>query len=213
MEGLDRSGSVQTLFRDRMRREGRIDEYNARIEELAVARGNKFGERQRASWEVMREMGYQGPKEERRLADRHNQEQGAIVEEMHMFESLNNLHESITLKMPHLPASAPPAKEMDWVGGHPALNRLDFQRDKTKNIVITIDDVMNAPHGPAPSRRAVNMLINWANRPNEFHKQLLAEHKKAAAAAEDPAVEEQRRDITLKEVRDILEQILVPKKK
>lgn len=67
--------------------------------------------------------------------------------------------------MGELPQTAPAARELAWIRSHPAMSRHARTDDA---VVITADDVRDAP-----SRSAANQLQHWANRPNDFFKQLM----------------------------------------
>lgn len=167
--------TMAKLFGMRMEREGRSKEYNARIKEV-MADGKPFFQ---ARILVMKEFGYAGPEAERSFAEEHKREQRKAVE----MEILGEVREEARVKtfedaIVMITGTASPAAEIEWVRSHPAMSRWDRQRDKTKPVEITADDILYAPHGQAPSRSAVNQLIHWANRPGEFYKQILSEHRK-----------------------------------
>ena len=84
-----------------------------------------------------------------------------------------------------LPDTCGPARELDWVRAHPAMGRLARSKDKTVDIEISVDDVLDPLHGAAPSKGAVAMLQYWSNRPQKFWEMLLSEHKKQIST-EDP---------------------------
>ena len=83
--------------------------------------------------------------------------------------------------------------EMQWVAAHPAMSRKD-RSEEDKRIIINREDILNAPHGQAPSRRAVQSLQHWSNDPRKFQEILLAEYKeekkKLSSAATGDTAEE-----------------------
>jgi len=204
MEPLTRNSNIVALFRHRMERLGRTAELESRVKAHTIE--NDPLSTGRAIWKVMKEMGYKDAKEERWLFEQWRREQAATANESRVVRISSELLAGLE-KIPHLPAVASPASEFEWVGGHPAMMRQDLQRDKTVEVHITMDDVVNAPHGPAPSRRAVTMLVNWANRTAKFHDQMIAEHKKAAFVGNEDQTNEASHDPTLKEVREMIERM------
>ena len=96
-----------------------------------------------------------------------------------------------------LPDKSSFSTEIDWIRSHPAMVR-GYRGDKLKDVVLTADDVLRAPCGPAPSKAAVYSLQHWANHVSEFHKMMLSEHKKRQEDAKpDESVE---RDMGLDEI-------------
>lgn len=103
-----------------------------------------------------------------------------------------------------LPNRAAKAVEMDWVAAHPAMSRLARAVDKTRDVRLTADDILNAPHGPAPSKWAANALQNWVNKPGKFFEVMLSEDKKLK---EEQGKGRMRKDVGIAEVERILAQI------
>lgn len=170
------------LFVERMEREGRGKELRARIKAL-MEDGLYWSQAQR---QANKEFGYVGAKEERALAAEYEVSKRKEIER----EILGEVREEVRAKtfedaIELVTKTTSPAAEIEWIRAHPAMSRLDRQKDKTKPVQITADDILYAPHGPAPSRSAVNQLIHWANRPGEFYKQILAEHRKRVESGDD----------------------------
>lgn len=92
-------------------------------------------------------------------------------------------------KFESLPDAASPASELDWIRSHPAMLRLDRIKDRTKDtrVILEVDDITPS-HGEAPSKAAVTMLQHWSNKPDEFHKNLLAEQRKATKIDPDGSI-------------------------
>jgi len=103
-----------------------------------------------------------------------------------------------------LPPTASPSVEMDWVKSHPAMTRKDRQKNTDDKILITPDDILNAPNGKCPSRSAAQMLQHYANKPDAFFKELLSETKKAKSQ-EDEVEAEKRAIKTNSEIADMLD--------
>ena len=70
------------------------------------------------------------------------------------------------------------------------MSRKDRSRNTTDRVLITPDDIHNAPNGPCPSRAAAQQLQHWANRPEQFFKDVLSETKKAKARNEEEEAKE-----------------------
>lgn len=167
--------TLPKLFEQRMDREGRIKEYRARVKAV-MDDGLMYNQARR---QTMKEFGYAGPDAERALNDEYERAKRNAVEreilgEVREETRVRTVEEAIDL----VTSTASPACEIEWVRAHPAMSRQARQRDKTKPVNVTADDILYAPHGPAPSRSAVNMLMNWVDRPHDFFKQILAEHRK-----------------------------------
>lgn len=167
------------LFCLRMKRDGRFQEFQTRYRELKPTFGNK------AKATAMREFGYinaqveraAAMQYERTLAARDASKRNAAMRGPHAFE--------VAFAM--LPDTAAPKTEMDWIRAHPAMMRKIRAKDTIATIQLTAQDVLSPPHGQAPSKSAVLALQHWANKPDEFFKMLMTEHKKnseAAASAE-----------------------------
>ncbi len=101
-----------------------------------------------------------------------------------------------------IPDRCPHSVALDWIASHPAMSRL--QEEGKATVVLTVDDVLNPPHGKAPSRGAVMALQNWANRPNKFYEMMLSEQKKQV---EDPEAKNVDLDPGLEEVERMLKQL------
>jgi hypothetical protein len=130
----------------------------------------------------MRRLGYEGPEKEKALYLEH--QRSLKHNEMQHFVAQNTKEWNKEMRMSlteealrDLPPTADPLAERNWVGAHPAMGRR-YETKKEENVVITADDILNAPHGPAPSRQAVNMLRLYAQTPKTFYDQILSEQKK-----------------------------------
>jgi len=100
-----------------------------------------------------------------------------------------------------LPVSAPSSVELQWIRTHPAMSRATRRgAHESGPIVVTASEVLEAPHGPAPSQGAARDLQYWVNNQREFYKTLLGEQKKSQAKPKDEELELE----SLKEVERLL---------
>jgi predicted alpha-1,6-mannanase (GH76 family) len=199
--------SGRRLFLERMRRDGRWREWQQKIKAKMAEMGKGFSV---ASWPTMREMGYVNSKTERELEaayldslieDKRKSKTEAIKEEIRRERSTANFEEAVG----SLPAKAPYQEEIDWIRAHPAMMRLSKSKDKTKQVQITVDDVLCAPHGKAPSQSAVYMLNHWANCPGKFFEKILDEHKKIKDSNEQ--IKSKSKDRGIDEIESLLDAV------
>jgi hypothetical protein len=183
--------NIKELFKNRMKREGRWTEWLAVLADVKQEMGRLD---QATHWEAMRRMGYKSPYIERKKWRKYEAlhfKAIAFVEEERLkremaemkrleLETVEQEQAKIDFETAFigLPNVAPPNEEWDWIGAHPAMMRQDRAPDKLKSVNLTADDVLKAPHGPAPSKRAVNQLQHWCNAPREFYKAMIGVHKK-----------------------------------
>jgi hypothetical protein len=199
--------SVRKLFVERMKREGRGQEWRTVIKQVMQDTGKRYSQ---AIWEAMRKMGYIGPEKEHQLHDEFQAKgqktklQRQIDEERQQIRE-ELMTESFEQVMKTLPNKAPISVEIDWIVAHPAMARRVRESDKTKNILITPEDILFAPHGPAPSKSAVVTLQHWAMFPQQFFKEILDEHLKHS---EDfPTTQDKQESDGLEEIEKMLKQI------
>lgn len=174
------------MFVERMRREGREQEWYSTVKAVRAdreARGDSAGFSQ-STWEAMRKLGYEGPKQERALYEEYLKREAmgklraqikAEQDEIREEQKAENFEQAVKM----LPDHAPTKVEIDWIRAHPAMARRARAKNNIDPVLIDVDDILCPPHGRAPSKSAVHQLQHWANSPNEFFKQLLAEQKKA----------------------------------
>ena len=79
-------------------------------------------------------------------------------------------------KVAGLPERASVTLEQNWIKNHPAMRRGTRAEDKSKDIILTLEDLKGAP-----SQWAVNQLQHWCNRTGEYFKTCLAEDRKQMA--------------------------------
>lgn len=104
-----------------------------------------------------------------------------------------------------LPDTANQQEEWDWVRVHPAMMYADRMAAKdTTKVIIRAEDILDPPHGCAPSKAAVSLLQCWVNNAKEFHKLYLTKKTtadtKSGEVVADPDIAEVER--LLKEVLD-----------
>lgn len=172
----------RVLFRQRMEREGRLQELNDRINEY-----RHLGKsRRQATSAVMREMGYAGPTKERQL---HEEAKGRAIihrnienQKRYAKKRLRKMrNKELFDAMDRLKANAPAEVEMDWVAAHykylAAIDQIaDEQADPVK---VTAEDVTDAP-----SRSAVGRLMVAVTDPLGWQKKRLDADKGKTSAGQ-----------------------------
>lgn len=179
------------IFEFRMEREQRLVEY--REEMKRQARDGRT--RLEARKEAQRKFGYTGLKEEREQYAEHLKasksglkKEGVNERSRRHYQKHKNLPFERALET--LPPTASPAAEMEWIKSHPAMSRKDRSRNTSDRVLVTPEDIHSAPNGPCPSRAAAQQLQHWANRPEQFFKDVLSETKKAKARDEEEEAKE-----------------------
>ena len=183
-----------------VKKEGAGAEFLERVEQLVSQNRNKPLV---ARKQAMEEFSYCLPVEEEDFPEEENTDKVEKNEKKAVERVERNL---LLPAMRGLPAVADPVAEMEWVSGHPAMMRADLLGVKGQRVQIRADDINRAPHGRAPSRRAVNSLINWVNRPDKFHDQIMGQLKKSGT---EHTKEEAEKDVdpSLSEVRKYIEEL------
>lgn len=214
MEGGKDKVSLQDMFQALMVNDGRGDEYKT-LHDQFIELDGRWGAESRTRWDVMKDMGYvkgDAKNIRRRYSALFGGDGGAKEEAVVQAQVAAYDLEKTLADMKDLAPVASPALELEWVGGHPAMMRSDLQvGNKAMPVLITPEDILAAPHGLPPSRRAVYRLVNWANRPDKFHEQLLGVDKKAEYVGGDAATKDEAADLTLQEVRELLKQFAAVK--
>lgn len=199
--------SLQDMFQALMVEDGRGDEYEE-LHKKFMEEDGRWGAESRTRWAVMKAMGYEegtANKWRKRYFETFGFDEDEIGAEQAR-EAVSELEK--TLASIALPPVASPALELEWVRGHPAMMRKDLKGENDRTPVrLTPEDILQAPHGPPPSRSAVNQLVNWANRPDKFNEQLLGVNRKAEYIGTDAAAKEEAEDMSLHEVRELLKQL------
>ena len=117
--------TARQLFVERMKREGREAEWHATLKKVMDETGKKFGQ---AAPQAMREMGYEGPKEERKLYDEHLANLHKTSAERALEKEVATAREDAKVArfeqaVALLPNNAPKAVELAWIEAHPAMAR------------------------------------------------------------------------------------------
>lgn len=199
---LNKPSTPRAMFGERMKREGRGDEWRSRVKQVMGEQGKTASAAQNI---VMREMGYEGPARERELWDEyvaslHKTGTQVEAERKEAAQAPIRRMQSFEAAMAALPPTAGPQEELDWVRAHPAMNRFYHRTDKTKDVILTADDIVNAP-----SKSAAQALQHWVNHPSEFWKQLLGEQKKQTDN-NGPGAGSTGPDMGIQEIESLLKQ-------
>jgi hypothetical protein len=122
---------------------------------------------QSARSKIAKEFGYIDAKDERRRFDNRHRVSSREYEQHD--KAVEEADRAVKEAMKGLPVTALPVEEADWIRGHPAMMRQSRTRTG-KLLLVTAEDITDAPHGPPPSQSAVISLQSWINRPDEFAK-------------------------------------------
>lgn len=198
--------STRRLFVARMIRSGREQEWYATVKKLQAETGKQFGA---ISMQAMQAMGYEGPDREREIDAAWQAEERAKLKtplQVQLAEiRAERVIETFEQALASLPDHAAVQDEMDWVRAHPAMFRKSRNTDKTKDILITLNDILHAGCGPAPSRSAVVTLQHWCNCPHEFFKGMLSEHKKITE--EEAKKNNAQRDVGIGDIERLINEV------
>lgn len=141
-----------------------VDAFEARAKQVSVECKIPI---QPARQKVAKEFGYVDAKDERRRFD--NRHRVNSQEHEKHDRAIEEAERSVAEAMKGLPVTAAPIEEADWIRGHPAMMRQARTR-AGRQLLVSADDITNAPHGLPPSQSAVIMLQSWINRPDDFAK-------------------------------------------
>ncbi len=172
--------SAELVFEDRLRREGRYDDFMVRANTLVRDGSMNILQARRS---LKEEFGYKGPTGEHAIEDVRLASEASDSLEMRRRLGYNPsvpstdqaLFES---KIASLPLEAEDLVEMNWLRRHPAIVRGSNTKSGTGTTVITLSDVFDSPAGPSPSQRCVYDLIYWSNHPTEFRKTVITAQRK-----------------------------------
>ena len=168
---------AETLFGERMEREGRGQEYRDKVREVMSRTGQRWGQ---GRWEAMRALGYvDGPTEHALHKEFLESERGRLIRDEE--EEIADEAADFEKKLRDLP-DAPPggdAENVAWVRAHPAMLRR-ARAQENEFVVLRLRDLYNAP-----SKVAVTMLQWYINNPDDFFKQIMSELKKKADSTGD----------------------------
>lgn len=180
--------TARAKFLGRIKRAGKLKELNNRVREMKNENGKTWNVN---LWAACREFGYIGPENEHKLHAEYEAqmkaEQDAVIQEkvdavVQQIQSAKTFEEALT----KLPVSAEAKAENDWILAHPAMARKARQKNNLEPVLITAADILEANHGPAPSRAAAIKLQHWANKPDEIFKALTGSVKKAPDSVDRP---------------------------
>jgi len=202
---------INSMFKDRMEREGRLPELRAVVREKMQETGMGYNAALQA---VRGYFGFVNTETELRLYREHRKNillSAAETEDVVQgaYERLESEERAFFAALATLPANAPKAREIEWIEAHPAMMRSTRNKANgyASNVVnITADDILRAPHGPCPSRAAAVQLQHWANNSTKFFEQIMSEAKKKSAegsSSSGPAVVEVEDDLS--ELDDLLD--------
>lgn len=179
-----------------MKREDRMEEYLEAIGHFQRSQGLLWGQaRQRAA----KNMGHVNAAKELELLRDHETEQLRAVERLRAEDEElalerrvqeRDLEEELEAfdKIVESLAAGPTSEDMTWVRTHSAMSRKQRLGD---DVVVTSEDIKDAP-----SRYAVNMLVNWVNEPKEFYKLVLQADKKRLQERSEEASESVEDDLS-----------------
>lgn len=164
---------AETLFVQRMRREGLYEEIRDRAQEYRIANNCTWRESIRG---IMDDYGFVSLDQERRLARIYRQSVKDLEKKMLEANSppsplqrvegaRQQIFEDV---LRELPDNANGNDEWDFIRSHPAMSRKARGSNTAADVLLTIDDITE-PH-KAPSKAAVHMLQHWVNNPAEFFK-------------------------------------------
>jgi hypothetical protein len=163
------------LFRQRMTRDGRLDE----LDSLIAKYRDEGRSRRGATYAAMNEMGYAGPDNEKKLYKR------AIARAMNdrrrevQIKCVNRYRTKMRNKeldevMDTLPPNASPEKEMDWVVAHRKLFHAAMQLsdESAEAVRLTAADIKDAPSQAAVTLLTIALLDpqEWAKKKRDAHK-------------------------------------------
>lgn len=189
--------TVRRMFVDRMGREGRGKEFAEAVKKVMQETGSRYSP---AAWEAMRRLGYAGPEKEKALYHAHLMsvvapDIQAAEQRLSAAQDLDEFERAVRL----LSEKASVTVEIAWIRAHPAMSRA---ARANKNIELTAEDILHAPHGPAPSQGAARDLQYWCNHQPKFYEMLMSEQKKQTE--QDEARRNTIRDTGLDEVEQLL---------
>lgn len=194
-------------FRERLKLEGhgRLEQYEQAVDDYSRETGRK---KMLCYQAVAGRFGFVNRDDERRRWDERHGGDSAAADRLERQQ--NDLRKAIASR----PLTAPLPDEVEWIRNHPVMV-LAATAPKGQLIAITASDVLNSPHGPAPSQASVGMLQNYALEPATFHKWYLGTYRKELAKVhaveeeeeEDGAEEGADESVALQEALAIIRQI------
>lgn len=196
---------VTEIFQFRLEREQRLVAFRQEVERLV--KETKY-RRLEAVKVAQNKFGYTSAKEEREMYRKHLLDSDKTISKERTAERdkrgrVKKRDEPFEEALATLPAVSSAAETMEWIKSHPAMSRKDRSAKGNERILIGPKDILESPNGPCPSRTAAQQLQHWANRPEQFFKDVLSETKKAKKNDEEEAARE-RSAKSNKEIRELL---------
>jgi hypothetical protein len=177
------------LFRQRMTRDGRLDE----LDSLIAKYRDEGRSRRGATYAAMNEMGYAGPDNEKKLYKRAiaramNDRRREVQTKCANRYRTKMRNKELDAAMDKLPPNASPEKEMDWVAAHRKLFHVsqlmgdtsDEGREALKTArILVADDIWlgEGDHRNAPSQGAATMLVSALRNPDGWMEKKRDAHK------------------------------------
>lgn len=194
------------IFEFRLEHEQKLMDYLEEMKRLVKEEGLN---RLQAKKAAQKKFGYTSLKEEREMYAKWLRKDREDVKKASVNERARRAHTKqrnlpFEKALAALPSSATPADEMNWIKSHPAMSRKDRSRNNNDKVLVTPEDISNAPNGPCPSRAAAQQLQHWVNRPEQFYKDVLSETKKAKARDDEAEAKERTAKSNL-EINDMLD--------
>tara|TARA_Y100000389_G_scaffold92595_1_gene89342 strand:- start:9197 stop:9883 length:687 start_codon:yes stop_codon:yes gene_type:complete len=199
---------VTEIFQFRLEREQRLVAFRKEVERLV--KETKY-RRLDAVKVTQNKFGYTSAKEEREMYRKHLLDSDKTISKERTAERdkrgrVKKRDMPFEEALASLPAVSSPAATMEWIKSHPAMSRKDRSAKGNERILIGPKDILESPNGPCPSRTAAQQLQHWANRPDQFFKDVLSETKKAKQNDEEVASKE-RAAKSNKEIRELLDSL------
>lgn len=180
------------LFEVRLYVEGRVFEF----QKLREAYCEKLGVDMEAAWKpASEEMGYTGIRdirdwylaflmrlhgEERKRRDREGKARKRLE------DTIAKKRKEFEDALAELPPAANPVDELKWVSSHVVMTRSWIVEAGAESVPLSLQDITESKL-PCPSQRAVNILNNFKDRPEDFfkkHLDVIAKHEARPAEAE-----------------------------
>ena len=196
---------VTEVFQFRLEREQRLVAFRREVDRLV--KETKY-RRLEAVKVTQNKFGYTSAIEEREMYRKHLLDSDKTISKERIAEKdkrgrVKKRDEPFESALSSLPSVSSPSATMEWIKSHPAMSRKERSLKGDERILIGSKDILESPNGPCPSRTAAQQLQHWANRPDQFFKDVLSETKKAKQNDEEIASRE-RADKSNKEIRVML---------
>lgn len=209
-KAVNNAEAVRQHFWERMEREGKLAEFEARIEQLR----QEGKSRRQAVYAAMREFGFKNADDERY---RHRQHltggrlsrAGLLVSHYTKKRKKRMRQTPLLEEFSKLPDNAPNKVELAWVRSHPLMMQAQLARLEATDdcpadpIKPKVEDMVSPANGKCPSKSAWTTLLAWLQDPKEFQKQLLPEQRKASDSTGGKDGEEGNNAVTDESLDDV----------